>query len=314
MKGKIFLITVIALLCSTTAADARYRSRSYFNNAHYYVVGGGLGYSSLFENNPELATLGNVGGALSFGYELRLNNFWMNINAEIQFLSASSTFKISGADKMIYDTQGKEAMMHYDFEHSLDKQNFTFANLPVMVGYKYEGFYIGVGAKIGYCLFAQEATHLTYHTSASYEEYIDDFDNMQPHYYSTYKSAAREDLVRTFKAALTAEVGYDVLSGGRKDKHSGLKVGAYIEYGLNNIINTTEEQPLYSISNNNASKVQVHPFYSANASQPFNVRPFYAGVKLSWFFCIHTKNCDCDIRTHNNPFFVSHKSHHRRHR
>ncbi|MGN1240531.1 MAG: hypothetical protein ACI4TV_06620, partial [Paludibacteraceae bacterium] len=147
------------MLLSPSLAKARvYQRTTYYTDNHFLTLSGGAGYSTLFENVPELNSFGSVAGTIDLGYEYRIKGFWLNIAVELQYLSATSTFNISGTDKLIYDTQGKQALMHYDFDQSLDKQEFLFVNLPVVFGYYYRGLYLGAGAKVGYCIRAKESS------------------------------------------------------------------------------------------------------------------------------------------------------------
>lgn len=76
------------LFCCSIVS-ARYNVPMY-RNVHYFSVSGGLGYSTLLENIPELSTMGGFGGTFSFGYELRASQFWLNIAAEAQYIQSAS--------------------------------------------------------------------------------------------------------------------------------------------------------------------------------------------------------------------------------
>lgn len=230
----------------------------------------------------------------------------MTFSAELQYFSATSTFNISGTDKLIYDTQGKQALMHYDFDQSLDKQSFLFVNLPVVLGYYYRGLYLGAGAKIGYCIHAKESTTLLYSTSATYQQYIDDFASMSDHFYTTYSSSVTENLNSKYKLSAIAEIGYDILTYSREINHtnrSGLKISVVAEYGLNNLINTNAGLPLYSFNEKNAAELFIHPFYNTNSAQSYRIHPLYVGMRISWIFNIETRKCPwCNVYENRRNF------------
>lgn len=305
MSKRIFLI-LICFFCANIIVYARYRGTTMYRNINYFSVSGGVGYSTLLENIPELNTIGSVGGNLSFGYELRISHFWLNTGIEAQYLRASSSFNISGFDRMAYDTQGKQVLYHYNFDKSIDNQQFIFANVPLLLGWHYVGFYIGAGAKVGYCVSAQESTKLRYSTSGTYLQYVEDFDKMEDHFYSTYNISNTEKLSSKFKVSLIGEIGYDVLAWARQANHTehhGLKIGAYIEYGLNNIISSSSDKPLYSIDETNISSLSVTPFYNAHSANAYRVVPLYAGIRISWIFCIKTKHCDCNVWENHRAYY-----------
>lgn len=295
------------MLLSPSLAKARvYQRTTYYTDNHFLTLSGGAGYSTLFENVPELISFGSVAGTIDLGYEYRIKGFWLNIAVELQYLSATSTFNISGTEKWIYDTQGKLALMHYDFDQSFDKQEFFFVNLPVMLGYYYRGLYLGVGAKVGYCIRAKESTTLRYTTSATYQQYIDNFNGMGDHNYTTYATSASESLNSKYKLSAIAEIGYDVLAYSREMEHtnrSGLKISVVAEYGLNNLINTNAELPLYSFNEKNAAELFIHPFYNTIAAQSYRIHPFYVGMRIAWIFNIETKNCPwCNVSENHRNF------------
>lgn len=297
---------LIALLYCCSVAAERYTTNTYYSDNHFLTLGGDVGYSKLLENVPELSTFGGIAGAIDFGYEYRIKGFWMSLSAELQYLSATSRFRISGTDKLIYDTQGKQALMHYDFGQSFDKQDFLFVNLPVLLGYYYRGLYLGAGAKIGYCIRAKESSALQYRTSATYQQYIDDFSSMSDHDYATYSLYVSENLNSKYKLSAIAEIGYDVLAYSREMNHtnrSGLKISVVAEYGLNNLINTNAESPLYSFNEKNAAEVFIHPFYNTKAAQSYRIHPLYVGIRISWIFNVATRNCPwCNVSENHRIF------------
>lgn len=304
MKQRIQILLITLLYCCFVSAERHYTSKYYTDN-HFLILGGGAGYSMLLGNAPTLTSFGNVGGTFAFGYEYRIKRFWTNLSVELQYLSATSTFSISGTDKFIYDTQGKQALMHYDFDQSLDKQEFLFVNLPVVIGYYYRGLYLGAGAKIGYSIRAKETTALQYTTSATYQQYIDDFASMSDHFLTTYSSSVTENINSKYKLSAIAEIGYDVLTFSRKmnnSNRSGLKITVMVEYGLNNLINTNAELPLYSFNERNAAELFIHPFYNTDASQSYHIHPLYAEMRISWIFNIWTRKCTwCNLNdNHQN--------------
>ncbi len=304
MRNKAFLI-IIFISHTIPLLSASYRTGMY-RNINYFSVSGGIGYGTLLENIPDLNTHGSLGGFLSFGYELRVSNFWLNTGIECQYIRSSSSFNISGFDRNVYDTQGKQILYHYDFDKSIDTQQFAYANIPLLMGWHYVGFYIGAGAKIGYCISATENSKLQYSTTGTYFQYIEDFSKMDDHYYSTYNVSTTEKLNNKIKVSLVGEVGYDFLAWARQannTEHHGLKVGAYIEYGLNNIISSPTEKPLYTINDANASILTITPFYNARSINAYRVIPLFAGIRISWIFCIRTKHCDCNVGENRRAFF-----------
>lgn len=296
---KLFFVLLLLISYSSTSY-ARYISHNKKNNFYNsFSIGGSLGYANIFEDYNHFTTTGSLGATLVFGYEFRLNDFWLYTGIEGQYLSANAFSNIDGTERQIVDTQGKPAVMHYEFGQFIEQQHYLFANLPIMVGYYsgLSGFYVGAGAKFGLQVYALEDASLRYTTSATYSQYIDDFVGMGQHDYSAYNAYAQSKPESPIKIAAIAEIGYDVLTKQRqtlKTSH-GLRIGLYVEYGLNNLVKSTTETPLYTIQQYNASVVDIVPFYSAYSTSTHRINSLFAGVKMAYTFCVRTKNCSCDF-------------------
>lgn len=264
---------------------------------HHFGIIGSVGYSSYFDNYSEIRTVGNVAGSLGVEYEFRLlNGFWFSIGPEVQCLTGTSHFATTGTDIKVIDTYGFPADYHYDFDNGVDIQRNVYINLPIALGYYYNGWYFGAGFKVGYSLYSSESTHLRYTTTGTYEEYIDDFEQMSRHFYNTYETSVTQSTRKKYKLAVLGEIGYDVLSWYRNQYHSftsGLKISLFAEYGLNNINDGVKDVSLYTINPNNPSIIQLHPFYASRDGASHSIHPFYAGVKLTWILCVKTKKCNC---------------------
>ncbi len=297
--AKLLFVLLLLIACSNTTY-ARYISHNKKNNFYNsFSIGGSLGYSNIFENYNQFTTPGSLGASLMFGYEFRLYSFWLYTGIEGQYLSANAFSNIDGTERKIIDTQGKPAVMHYEFGQFVEQQHYVFANVPIMLGYYsgLYGFYVGAGAKFGLQLYALEDASLRYTTSATYSQYVEDFIGMGQHDYSAYNVYAQANPQSPIKISAIAEIGYDVLTRQRqtlKTSH-GLRVGLYVEYGLNNLVKSTAETPLYTIQQQNASAIDIVPFYSAYSTATHRINSFYAGIKMAYTFCVRTKNCTCDF-------------------
>lgn len=297
MRIRLSILLLLVSFSLNIFADYPY-SRYRLNNmtAHHFGISAGVGYGALWDDFTEITCIGNVGGTLGLEYEMRVNGFWLSVGPEVQLFQGMSLFKTTGTDVKIIDTYGVEAMYHYDFNRCEDYQRMVFVNLPITLGYYCYGFYIGAGAKIGCSVYGEETTNLKYTTTGTYEEYIDDFQQMANHSYGTYSSSASRKLSDMPKIAVIGEIGYDVLAWYRNQDRtitSGLKISICAEYGLNNILGGGTDVSLYNINSANASKIELNPFYSSRAGSAHRIHPFYAGVKLTWLLCIKTKSCNC---------------------
>ena len=309
-KSKHMILLMVISILGCAQVSAKYRPRAYYDHSNFFTVSGGIGYATLLEDFPELTTTGGVGLTLGFSYELRKTGFWLNVGPEFQYMMTVAHYNISGLDKRIYDTQGKQVVYHYDFDATHDVQDIVSLNVPILLGYWNHAFYVGAGLKLGTCVYAAETSTLAYTTSGSYDRYIAVFEQMSNHYYSNYRLSETQKLNAKFKASVIAEIGYDIMAWAREANHTehhGLKIGAYMEIGLNNIIRTTQERPLFQIDEANVSYLHLTTFYNANATVSHSVIPLSAGMKISWTFCIRTKNCGCNIGENHRNFYNRYK-------
>ncbi len=258
-----------------------------------YVAGG---YPFVFDNFVETQNLGEFSGDLGLCYGFKLNDFWFEFGLEYQHQISMAEYGVSGTDVLMYDTQGKEMLFHYDFNRAVDKQYFNMINLPIIFGYYNSGFYIGGGPKIGLGFSLVEKSNLYYTTSATYNQYIDDFIGMPNHYYATYKESCQENLSPNFRLGAIVEVGYDFLElmNSNYSNYSSLKFSIYAEYIFLNLKSDNTSLLMYNIDEKNPSKIQLLPFYYVKASGDTKVTPFHSvivGAKLSWMINFPYKNC-----------------------
>ena len=264
---------------------------------HFVTIGASAGYSTLFENYEDLNTKGAVGGTFDLGYELRVNKFLFLTGIEAQYVAANDMFDLEQVNQKITDTQGKYATMHYRFETIQEAHKLLYVSIPLMFGAYHRGFYCGLGVKVGLPVSSVTDMTVTYETSGTYGEYIEDFVDINNRYgqYSYTKKYKHEEL--PIRASVLAEIGYDVLSSvRRKDdtQRNGLRIGVTCDYGLNSIVNTYEPANSIMINKNNANDVTVLPYYQTHAITGRRVNNLYVGLKLTWIFDFSKEPCDCE--------------------
>lgn len=288
-------IAVMVLLMVSVEVSAR---RSMPNNFHFWSIGVGGGYATMMEDYTELNSSGSVGLSAHFGYEYQNQGLWVSPMLELQFLSANAVSSVTMSDQRIIDTQLKNAVMHYEMRSGLDEhQRFLYLNIPIMAGYySPEGFYLGAGFRLGFDLGIGCRSKLSYRTYATYDSYFEDFEDMPNHSYSNYTGTNNKvRFSSVFKVSLLAEAGYDLMAHKHRSKvkYSSLKLGAFFEYGLNNIVDTEGDGVVCSVNPTNASELIPKSFYSAYHTKSHRVVPMVVGVKLTFLFYIKGKGAYC---------------------
>ena len=286
------LLVTVALLCHSASVSAATKfkasSKQRTQVEHLITAGASVGYSTLLENYDDLETIGKVGGTFGVGYELHFNKFLFSAGLEAQYVTADATFELPDMQRKIIDTQGKTATMNYAFEPIEEAHRLLYVSIPVMVGTYYEGFYFGLGAKVGLAVSPVTNMNVKYETSGIYGEYIDDFSGMLNHGYGPYSyTKGYKNEKMPVRGSVIAEIGYDVLHTARtrdERKRNGLRIAAVCEYGLNNTFNTKEPAESIMINKDNANEVTVLPYYPSHDISGHRVSNLYAGVKLTWTF------------------------------
>ena len=295
---RIFL--VIGLSMMSIHASAYGKGYGRYNRAsvnHFFTVGASVGYSNFIENYPDLQTTGSAAAAVTLGYEMRVNHFYFTTGVEAQWLNANAEYNVERFDMSIRDTKGDLAIMYYDFDPIKEHQSVCHIQVPLIFGFYQRGFYAGAGAKVGFPVVSSIEQELSYKTSGSYREYIDNFEGMDKHGYGDYTTNARVELDTHIKLSLAAEIGYDVLAPYRRANSGtrhGLRVAAVCEYGLNNVFGTDKTSDMFEVSSENANVVTAKPYYQTHSISGHIVNGLYAGVKLTWICDFSRVPCDCD--------------------
>lgn len=287
----------IAVLLTGLAQPIGAKSRP--NLMHYLSISFSGGYSAILEDYPDLSTIGSWGADFHIGYELQDHDigFWFAGSLTgLQYLSSNATSSVHLFDERIIDTQGKDAVMHYDITSPLQENvRLLYYSIPLMLGwFSYNGFYCGAGCRLAINLGLGSTSSLQYRTYATYSEYFDDFRDMPNHYYTDY-TATNDNVQISSKVGFSVlcEVGYDALNLGRKAraKFHALKIGAFAEYGLLPIIGSTGTEKICTINPNNASEVIPGSFYNSNSSSGHHTNSLYVGVRITYLYMLYATRC-----------------------
>ena len=279
-------LAVAVMMLSSMAASAQYRGGygSGGDNYHFGYLTGGVGYTSLQAAVPDFTPKGGVGGFVGLGYEFRNNGLWLSVGAQFGFhRSKAEITDMQTNDLNGYDQQGKEITLHYDLTEK-DQQRWTFVDIPIMVGYYFHGFHIGIGPKVGYALSSKVRSEGTYNITATYNLYNGVMADMPNHNYTNYEYSSDGKANLNPLISIVGEVSYDVLStvSTRSTLCNILRVGFYFEYGLNNLVSPNSSNQRIEIIDNDATKVKVNPYLASGLTESHRVVPFFTGLKITY--------------------------------
>lgn len=305
-KHTLKALLLIVVTAFATSAVVAQRGAPKFPEFHYLTVSLGGGYSALFSNidNTNVAhkttTQGGPGATFGIGYEYCFRSFWLSLGVEGQYISSMMSPGLDTLHVGMNDTEGDPFTMHYRFDRWRDNTQAVYVNVPFMLGFNTGPFYMGVGAKVGFSLFAQGTSRLEYNTSATYDQFIGDFVDMENHYLSDRISQSPDGkptkLVFNPNIAVIAELGGEVYSfeGNKKILPWRMKLGAYGEYGFTNINGSASDAPAYAFGDPNPVDLITPAYLSTSALKGKSVNPFYVGVKLTFMFELPVpQKCNC---------------------
>lgn len=322
MKYSFKTLALLLLAAMLTVSANVFGQKQLYPEFHYLTLPMSVGYSSYlspgFKNEAGLENFSNpgkVGATIGIGYEYRYRKFWLSVGIEGQLLTSRLRPGIAQIDTMMYDTDQENDpdrlnRYSYHFNKWNDDQLGVYGCVPFMVGVRFNAFYIGVGAKVGYSFYGTSTPSANYTTTSHYDRFIDDFHDMPNHYLTTYDAGVTSpnDLKIEFglNAAIIAEIGYEVYhsEGSKHVRPWILKLGAYAEYGLlsaytnnGNIkpqMEFAQAQDQAGNSVQDPSKILLRPFYTAHDTRNVNINPLYVGAKLTFMFNLPVpQKCHC---------------------
>ena len=297
VRKNVFIVAtmLLSMLCMNGYAEKKVIDNAVVDK-HYGWFSVRGGYSALLEKFDDITTQGGCQFGVGGGYEYRYSWFYLSAGVDISYWSSNATTISYQFDRRMYDTQGKLMTYHYELDPSREHSYGFTAAVPFIVGVNYRGFYCGVGAIVGYHLLSMNQVTRPYTTSATYEQYIEDFTDMPNHYYANYIATNKEKLDLHFPVNLTAEIGYDVLYGYSYSSYSRdrvLKIGAYVEYSMVNAFRNKSDGSVFEINPEHPTQLLVYSYYRNKATTTNRVVPLSVGVKLTIMLRMPTRSCRC---------------------
>lgn len=292
------VLTFMALF--TTSVVVAQRAAPKFPEFHYLTVSLGAGYSNLSTKLDNATIQGGPGAVFGIGYEYCYRSFWLSLGVEGQYISSMMNPGLDTLHVPMKDTEGDDFTMNYRFDRWQDNTQAVYLNVPFMLGVNSGAFYAGIGAKVGLNVYATGKSTIEYNTSGTYDQFIEDFVDMNNHWYGDFVSEPTggrpTKLTLKPNIALIAELGGEIFSteGGKGILPMRMKIGAYGEYGLTNINNSAANADAYTFGNPNPAILNTPAYLTTSDLTKKSVNPFYVGVKLTLMFELPVpQKCNC---------------------
>lgn len=281
MKKRVTGIMLLLLFFAGTA------SAQYFVHKNQYrVMWGSAGYSLCNHSIQSINSTGNLGLTLGIGKEWKNSkNYYYLTGLELNFISNTNIIEDFTDTRTLIDTDNSsynEFEFHSKFSKCAEKNNFLYLNIPLMAGYVFQYAYISAGSKIGASLYSNYVTTTNLTTSGDYEWFINEFHNMPNHFFVEDKPIRdKNSMGHNFNIILSAEIGRYWLETNRNELRV-VKVAAFIDYGLLNMMSGVEQSDNYLRYNENPIDYQFSSVYGINKAQNISVRSLFTGVKICY--------------------------------
>lgn len=299
-RGHIVLLAAVVMMMAVPLCAQQKWKLNNVIDKHYFSLSASGGYYSLLENIPEITTKGGGGCTIGIGYEFRYSYFWLSAGFDFQYGASTLTTAPFDIHREFLDTQGKPVNFHFYVDEYSDTQHDFRIGIPVMVGFCTNGIYGGIGMKFSYAPRTVATPSIKYVTTGTYEQYIDDFENMPNHFYTEYTAPGRTEIVMKPQGHVIAELGYDILNRERMTTYalcSVLKVAAYAEYGINSCMSGSEDDGiLYGYDETNPAQLIANSYYAQHNVSKARIVPLFVGIKVTFMLRIKTANCRCDSK------------------
>ena len=200
-------------------------------------VGGGFhNLSYTLQNGTEK---GQFGYTLNAGYSYFFTPNWgVHTGLGLQSFNSLSTLNFLQSTPNVIDADGASYTFKANYINWQEKQQVLFVDLPLEIQYKYAignkiGLLAGLGGKISMPIMGNyKAAGGEFVTTGFYPQYNVELSGMPQHGFSTFTNG--------FSGNLSVKPSYMAIAdiGGLYKLSEGLDlyVGAYVNYGLNNIL------------------------------------------------------------------------------
>jgi outer membrane protein OmpA-like peptidoglycan-associated protein len=200
-------------------------------------VGGGFhNLSYTLQNGTEK---GQFGYTLNAGYSYFFTPEWgLHTGLGLQSFNSLSTLNFLSSTPDVIDADGQSYTFKANYMNWQEKQQVLFVDLPLEIQYKHSignkiGLLAGVGGKISMPIMGNyKAAGGEFVTTGYYQQYNVELSDMPQHGFSTFTNGFSGNFsVKPSFMAIADIGGLYKLSEGLD-----LYVGAYVNYGLNNIL------------------------------------------------------------------------------
>lgn len=223
------------------------------------------------------------GNGISAGirYSYYLNEgLSIGIGAEYQSYNSDAKYASFSGQYVTKDAENETFQFKYKATNFREEQSLSYINVPIAIQFETPGttqLYVAAGAKVGFAIKGcYQSTFQNLTTSGYYPQYnVELFNPAFAGFASTNDlKTSEQDLDTKVSYSATFETGVKQKIGNR----TSFYLGAYIDYGLNNIYNKNGDKSL--VQYNPELPVQLQYNSVLDSPSVNNVRLVSYGLKL----------------------------------
>jgi len=292
MKNTKHILIAIMFLLGTANVFAQ--------NQFEFSVSGGGGFAPLHYQPTTGKQKAGFGGHVGLGLHIPFSQKWsVETGAEVACYNSTFTMDNMYTRYSTFDINGTTFEFRNQLSGYEEKQHALLVQIPLMLQFKTGGtrqFYIAAGGKVGIPLTSKYTlSAATINNSGYYAEENSVYDTQTFAGFGPFANRTANGNL-DFKVAFLASVEAGVK--WRLGDKLSLYTGAYLDYGLNNIMKTKTASalpPIVEYNSDNPPAFAVNSImrsqYMQDKVQTFTdkVKPIAAGIKLRLAFGVNCK-------------------------
>jgi Outer membrane protein beta-barrel domain len=232
-----------------------------------------------YKTNGDVVPGNGINAGIRYSYYLN-EGLSLGIGAEYQTYSSDVKYQFFASQYNAVDADNEAFQFRYKATGLREKQKLGYVNIPVNIQFETPGstkLYLAAGAKVGFATNGNYETSIqNLTTSGYYPQYnVELFSPAFAGFASTNDiKTSKQDLKTDVSYSATFETGLKQNLGDR----SAIYIGAYFEYGLNNIYDNKESKN--PVQYNSPLPVQLQ--YNSLLNSPYtnDIRLVSYGLKL----------------------------------
>lgn len=246
---------------------------------HEFSISLGGPFSFVKSSGGEYVPGNGVNAGLRYSYYLN-EGLSLGIGVEYQTYSSDSKFGYLAGQYNTVDAENESFQFRYKITNLREEQKLGYINVPINVQFETPGtskLYVSAGAKVG---FASSATYQSSSSNSTTSGYYPQYNvELFSPAFAGFASvdnlkAPEQDLDTKVSYSATFETGLKQLIG----KRNSFYIGAYLDYGLNNVIDKKSNNNL--VEYNPELPVQLKYNSVLNSGFASNARLVSYGLKI----------------------------------